>query len=345
MPTNKIKVLIVDDSVSMQMVLKEIIEAAPDFTVVGTAGDAYEAKQMVTDFSPDVITLDVEMPKVSGLRFLEVLMKSQPTPVVMISTLTKANSDTTLRAFELGAVDYIAKPNLNQREMFQRYSNMVVKKLRIAAACNIASPANRLPPQSQKPQDETFSVNRVLAIGASTGGTEALNYLLRQLPCANFALLIVQHMPAGFTSTFARRLNNSTSFNVVEAQGGELIRPGVAYLAPGDFHMRVVRSDNQLYTDIFKAEKVSGHRPSVDVLFYSVAHEIGRHALATILTGMGKDGAQGLKKIYDAGGFTVAQDEASCVVYGMPRAAVELGAVRVIAPLSNIKSKLVEKLR
>ncbi|WP_421854885.1 protein-glutamate methylesterase/protein-glutamine glutaminase [Marinomonas sp.] len=345
MQPKKIKVLIVDDSISIQTVLREVIESDPDIEVVGTAKDAFEAKQMVNDLSPDVITLDVEMPKVSGLRFLEVLMKVKPTPVVMISTLTKANADTTLQALELGAVDYIAKPQINQKEMFLRYSKMVIKKIRMAAACNISTGINHQSTNIEPVRAESFSTNRVLAIGASTGGTEAINYLLSKLPSANFALLIVQHMPAGFTSTFASRLDRTTDFTVVEAQGGELVRPGVAYLAPGDFHMKVVRSNDQLYTDVFRAEKVSGHRPSVDVLFKSVADEIGRHAFATLLTGMGKDGARGLKKIKDADGFTVVQDEASCVVYGMPRVAVEMDAASVVTSLNNIKETLVEKLR
>lgn len=345
MQTKKIKVLIVDDSISIQKVLREVIESDPGLDVVGTAKDAFEAKQMVNDLSPDVITLDVEMPQVSGLRFLEVLMKIKPTPVVMISTLTKANADTTLQALELGAVDYIAKPQINQKELFLRYKKMVIKKIHMAAACNISTGIEHSSSNKQVSETESFSSNRVLAIGASTGGTEAINYLLSKLPSANFALLIVQHMPAGFTSTFASRLDRTTDFTVVEAQGGELVRPGVAYLAPGDFHMKVIRSNNQLYTEVFKAEKVSGHRPSVDVLFKSVADEIGRHAFATLLTGMGKDGAQELKRIKDTGGFTVVQDQSSCVVYGMPRVAVEMDAACVVTPLNNIKETLVEKLR
>lgn len=345
MQHKKIRVLIVDDSISIQKVLQEVIESDPGLEVVGAAKDAFEAKQMVNDLSPDVITLDVEMPKVSGLRFLEVLMKVKPTPVVMISTLTKANADTTLQALELGAVDYIAKPQINQKEMFLRYSKMVIKKIRMAAACNISTGINHQSTNTEPARAESLTANRVLAIGASTGGTEAINYLLSKLPSANFALLIVQHMPAGFTSTFASRLDRTTDFTVVEAQGGELVRPGVAYLAPGDFHMKVVRSNDQLYTDVFRAEKVSGHRPSVDVLFKSVADEIGRHAFATLLTGMGKDGARGLKRIKNAGGFTVVQDQSSCVVYGMPRVAVEMDAACVVTPLNNIKETFIEKLR
>lgn len=337
-----IRVLIVDDSELIRTILSEVINASPLLEVVGAARDAFEAKKMVAELKPDVITLDVEMPKVDGLRFLEVLMKAQPTPVVMISTLTKANADTTLRALELGAVDYIAKPSINQSDLFKRYANTVVRKVTQAAQCRVvrqitgeSKPASKVP---------TIKANRVLAIGASTGGTEAIRSVMQQLPPDNFAIVLAQHMPAGFTTTYAERLNRSTGFKVVEAKGGELLQPGVAYLAPGNFHLRVIRKGNQLYTDVFSAEKVSGHRPSVDVLFDSIAEEVGKHALAALLTGMGKDGAKGLKKVHSAGGFTVAQDEESCVVFGMPKEAIALGAVSEVSTLSNVGDVLISSL-
>lgn len=340
--TQPIRVLVVDDSELIRRVLTELLNSDPNITVVGAAQDAFEAKQLVTQLKPDVITLDVEMPKVDGIRFLEVLMKAEPTPVIMISTLTKANADVTLRALELGAVDYIAKPVINEQALFERYASTVINKVKMAAKSRVAAPNSYAAPSAPV---AAIQSNRVLAIGASTGGTEAIKNVLLQLPAKNFAVIIAQHMPAGFTTSYAARLTRSTDFEVIEAQGGELIKPGVAYLAPGDFHMRVIRKGNQLFTDVYKGEKVTGHRPSVDVLFDSVAQEVGKHVLAALLTGMGKDGAQGLLKISQAGGFTVAQDEESCVVFGMPRAAIELGAVKAIASLGNIGETLVNSIK
>lgn len=335
-----IKVLVVDDSEIIRRLLTEVLNSDPDISVVGAAQDAFEAKKLVNQLSPDVITLDVEMPEVDGIRFLEVLMKARPTPVIMISTLTRSKADITLRALELGAVDYIAKPVVDDLSMFHRYSNTVINKVKMAARSRVGN--SRLP--IKRPALPASKANRVLAIGASTGGTEAINSVLQQLPAQSFAVVMTQHMPAGFTTTFADRLDRTTDFTVIEAQGGERIRPGYAYLAPGGLHMRVVRRGNDLFTDVFDGDKVCGHRPSVDVLFDSIASEVGKFALAALLTGMGKDGAQGLSKIRQTGAYTVAQDEQSCVVYGMPRAAVELNAVDALVPLEEIGSNLVEHL-
>lgn len=335
-----IRVLVVDDSDIIRRLLTEILNSDPGIVVVGAAADAFEAKALVNKLQPDVITLDVEMPEVDGIRFLEVLMKVRPTPVIMISTLTRSKADITLRALELGAVDYIAKPIVDDIAVFQRYSGTVINKVKMAAKSHVGHATK--PPKA--PAQLASRTNRVIAIGASTGGTEAIAHVLQQLPASHFAVLMTQHMPAGFTTTYADRLTRNTGFTVIEAQGGELVRPGYAYLAPGGYHMRVKRKGNELYTEVFDGEKVSGHKPSVDVLFDSVASEIGKFAMATLLTGMGKDGAQGLKKIQDSGGFTVAQDESTCVVFGMPRAAIELGAANAVVSLENIGETLIESL-
>ncbi|WP_417553029.1 protein-glutamate methylesterase/protein-glutamine glutaminase [Marinomonas fungiae] len=336
-----IRVLVVDDSELIRRLLTEVLNSDKDISVVGAAKDAFEAKKLVNQLAPDVITLDVEMPEVDGIRFLEVLMKAKPTPVIMISTLTRARAEITLKALELGAVDYIAKPVINDISMFQQYSSTLVSKVKMAARSHVGH-ARREP---RKPVSSAVDVNRVIAIGASTGGTEAINSVLQQLPAQNFAVVMTQHMPAGFTTTYADRLSRTTDFTVIEAQGGEQLRPGYAFLAPGGFHMRVVRKGNLLYTDVFKGEKVSGHCPSVDVLFDSVATEVGKFSLAALLTGMGKDGAEGMKKIHDNGGFTVAQDEESCVVFGMPRAAIALDAVNQVAALEDVGAALISGLK
>ena len=335
-----IRVLVVDDSELIRRLLTEIFNSDSDIEVVGCAADAFEAKKLVKELSPDVITLDVEMPEVDGIRFLEVLMKAHPTPVIMISTLTKSNADVTLKALELGAVDYLAKPVVHDLSVFHHYERALINKVKMAANSRVKRSTHRPAKSSALPS----KVSRVIAIGASTGGTEAIHHLLLQLPANSFALVIAQHMPAGFTTTYAERLNRTTDFTVIEAKGGELLRPGYAYIAPGGLHMGVKRKGNDVYTEVFDGQKVSGHKPSVDVLFNSVAQQIGKFALATILTGMGKDGAQGLKSIRDAGGYTVAQDEESCVVFGMPRVAIESGAVCSVAPLDDIGQQLVNSV-
>lgn len=335
----RIKVLIVDDSELIRRLLTSILSADPMLTVVGAAKDAYEAKDMVKELSPDVITLDIEMPEVNGLRFLQVLMKANPIPVVMVSTLTEAHATATLQALEYGAVDYMPKPKMYDSGTLEDYGERIVKKVRMAAGSNIR--AIRARPMPVRATYNKQAPNRVLAIGASTGGTEAIYNLLQQLPPEHFGIIISQHMPAGFTKTYAERLNRQTGFQVLEAVGGEKIQPGVAYLAPGDYHLTLRRDGHILYTQIESSEKVSGHRPSVDVMFESVANVVGKTAIAVLLTGMGKDGARGLKSIRDQGGYTVAQDENSCVVFGMPREAIHIGAACSVQPLSEMGKHLV----
>jgi two-component system chemotaxis response regulator CheB len=334
-----IKVLVVDDSALIRSLLAEIIKQTPDMELVGAAPDAYVAKDMVMQLKPDVITLDIEMPKVDGLTFLDKLMKAHPTPVIMISTLTEQGADATIRSLELGAIDFIAKPKLDVANGIAEYQQEIVDKIRIAAKA--------------KPRKARLSSNKVnaipvhysgtetiVAIGASTGGTEAIRQVLEQLSPAFPATVITQHMPPSFTKSFAQRLNNICQINVHEAKDGERILPGNAYIAPGDRHMLIVRSGADYRIKLDNRPLVCGHKPSVDVMFESLAKVVGKNVVATILTGMGKDGAQGLLALREAGAITMAQDEASCVVYGMPRVAIEIGATKHIIPLDKMSKAL-----
>ena len=329
-----IKVLVVDDSALIRQILSEIIKSEPDMTLVGAAPDAFVAKKLVLEKSPDVITLDIEMPKVDGLRFLEVLMNARPTPVVMISTLTEKGADATLRSLELGAIDFVAKPKIGVAQGMAEYHELIVDKIRTAARSKVkkASPA------------KTASVNKVsysgteklIAIGASTGGTEAIKEVLRTFPANAPATVITQHMPAGFTSTYARRLDSVCQMQVKEAKGGERLLPGQAYLAPGDKHMEIERSGADYRIRLTDGPRASGHKPSVDVLFNSLCKSAGNNAIGVLLTGMGSDGAIGLQKLFNAGCETFCQDEASCIVFGMPKVAIEKGAAKQVLSLDDM---------
>lgn len=330
-----IKVLIVDDSALIRSLLSEIIRSEPEFVLVGAAPDAYLAKDLVNQYQPDVITLDVEMPKVDGLTFLDRLMKARPTPVVMISTLTERGADVTLRALELGAVDFIAKPRIDVAAGIESYRQEIISKIKNAAQAKVG---NR-PVSSVKPVKTNHGFNvseKILAIGASTGGTEAIKTLLLALPLDCPGVLITQHMPAGFTKTFAERLNKLCPHTVKEAEENDRVLPGHIYIAPGSLHLELVRSGADFRLKLTDHDKVSGHKPSVDVLFRSVARAAGPNAVAAILTGMGKDGALGIQEIHNAGGYTIAQDEESCVVFGMPKEAINTGAVDKVCSLSDI---------
>ncbi|SBS35338.1 Chemotaxis response regulator protein-glutamate methylesterase [Marinomonas spartinae] len=340
---SQVRVLIVDDSELMRSLLTRILSSDSHLKVVGIAKDAYEAKEQVKKLSPDVITLDIEMPEVNGLRFLQVLMKANPIPVVMVSTLTEEHAAATLTALEYGAVDYMAKPKVHDGSSLDKYAKRMISKVRLAAGANVRARAKTSTPTSKVVAKQN-AANRILAIGASTGGTEAIRDLLQQLPAEQFGVVISQHMPPGFTRTYAERLNRQTGFQVAESQGGEVVKPGTAYIAPGGYHLTLRRKGNLIYTDLALGEKVCGHRPSVDVMFDSVAELIGKTAIAVLLTGMGKDGAQGLKRIKEKGGYTVAQDEASCVVFGMPREAINIGATCSIQALSKMGNHLVSLL-
>lgn len=330
-----IKVLIVDDSALIRTLLTEIFKSEPDFVVVGAAADAYQAKDLVNQYQPDVITLDVEMPKVDGLTFLDRLMKARPTPVVMISTLTERGADVTLRALELGAVDFMAKPKLDVAAGIENYRLEIIEKVRNAALAKLGKRQPSAIKQVKGPQHFNVS-EKIFAIGASTGGTEALKTLLLSLPRDCPGVLIAQHMPAGFTKSFAERLNKLCEHTVKEAENNERVLPGHIYIAPGSLHLELVRSGADFRVKLNDSDKVSGHKPSVDVLFRSVAKAAGPNAVAAILTGMGKDGALGMQEIHHAGGYTIAQDEESCVVFGMPREAIQTGAVDKVCPLTDI---------
>lgn len=337
-----IKVLVVDDSALIRSLLSEIIKTASDMVLVGAASDAYVARDMVNKYSPDVITLDVEMPKVDGLTFLDKLMKARPTPVVMISSLTETGADVTLTALALGAVDFIAKPKIDISKGIEDYREDILQKIRTAANARV-KPAVRTR-QTKQVSLQFKTTEKVIAIGASTGGTEAIKAVLKDMPIDSPGIVITQHMPPGFTRSFAKRLDSMSRLTVVEAQGGERIVPGYAYLAPGDRHLIVVRSGADYRIELNDGPRVSGHKPSVDVMFDSVAKHVGSHALAVILTGMGKDGSLGIRHIFEQGGITIAQDEATSLIFGMPQEAIKTGCVKEVVGLDQISGKLIEIL-
>ena len=344
-----IKVLVVDDSALIRALLKEIIQADPELELVGQAPDAYVARDLIKQLNPDVLTLDVEMPRMDGLTFLEKLMRGRPMPVVMISSLTEQGSEATFRAMELGAVDFVAKPKLGIREGMQAYAEEICYKIKAASLARLI-PRQAQVPTVQEPlvshgPRPIIGTEELIAIGASTGGTEAIKDVLLGLPADSPGIVITQHMPPGFTRSFAERLNRMTRLNVVEAKGGERILPGHAFLAPGDKHLLVERSGANYVTRLSDAEPVRRHKPAVDPMFRSVAQCAGRNVIACLLTGMGKDGAQGMLEIRQAGGYTVAQNEATCVVYGMPREAVAIGGAEDILPLGEIAEALLQQAR
>ena len=337
-----IRVLVVDDSALIRALLSEIINEESGLELVGAAPNAYVARDMVNEHAPDVITLDVEMPKVDGLTFLAGLMKAKPTPVLMISTLTEKGADVTLQALELGAIDYFSKPKIGIKEGIEEYQAQIVAKVKSTAAAKI----RKTPPvRPGMPKNISIqSTEKLIAIGASTGGTEAIKTFLMQLPANSPAVVITQHMPSGFTTKFAGRLNGLCSLAVKEAKDGERVLPGHAYLAPGDFHLHVERSGADYIARLSDGERVSGHKPSVDVMFDSLASCAGLNTVAVLMTGMGKDGALGMQKLFNHGAYTLAQDEETCVVYGMPKEAVRLGVVQDVCALETLAPKVLEHL-
>jgi two-component system chemotaxis response regulator CheB len=347
-----IKVLIVDDSALMRALLTEIIGGAPDLVVVGSAPDPIAAREMIKTLNPDVLTLDVEMPKMDGLEFLGRLMKLRPMPVVMISSLTERGSEVTLQALELGAVDYVAKPRAENVSLLQGYAEEIRDKIRAAHGAqlrrHVAAPVAPAAPRGAEPLAGVSSrllTERLIAIGASTGGTEAIKEVLVRLPAEVPGIVMVQHMPETFTPSFAKRLDSLGRLRVVEAQGGERIQPGHAYLAPGHSHLTVKRNGAGWVTELAKSEPVNRHRPAVDVLFNSVAREVGKNAIGVILTGMGRDGAQGMLAMRQAGAWNIGQDQESCVVYGMPREAALVGALDEVTSLNNVAARILARLK
>lgn len=339
-----IKVLVVDDSALIRKILREIINHQPDMEVVGCAQDAWVARTLIKSLKPDVLTLDVEMPKMNGLEFLDKLMRLRPMPVVMISALTRKSSSVTLQALNLGAVDFIAKPQLGPMDKMHDYAQMIAEKIRIAAKAKIKPVSMALMTPSPFPNNQVFSTKKLIAIGASTGGTVAINLLLQEMPVTAPGIVITQHMPPGFTASFAARLNNDCKITVQEAENNMRIRPGHAYIAPGGYHLMVCKQQDGYYTKLSRHAAVNRHRPSVDVLFDSVAQSAGKHATGIILTGMGADGAMGLLKMKQAGAFNFAQNEKSCVVYGMPQKALKLGAIDQILSVEQITNAVLRYL-
>lgn len=344
------RVIVVDDSQVMRDLITQIVNANDDMTVVAAARDPFDAREKIKAHSPDVVLLDIEMPRMDGLTFLERIMRLRPMPVVMVSTLTVAGGQATLRALELGAVDFVPKPSaLAQAGVMDEFALEIAAKVRIGAAAAPAiarrAPAGAavLPPVA----DPLGAVarNAVVAIGASTGGIEAITAVLGGLPPAMPPILVVQHLPQPFTRLFAGRLNTLGALRVKEAETGDILHPGHVYIAPGNQHLRLGRGVSGFVARLSSDPQLNGHRPAVDHLFNSVAQQAGRDAVGVILSGMGADGAAGLLAMRQAGAMTLGQDAATCVVYGMPRAAVELGAVMRQAPLERIAGEIVGCLR
>jgi len=346
-PKRKIRVLIVDDSAIVRKIFTQELSKYPDIEVVGTAPDPYIARDKIVALKPDVITLDIEMPRMDGLTFLKKLMKYYPIPTIVVSSLTPKNSAMALEALEAGAVEVLAKPggSYSVGDM----SVQLVEKIRAAARARLLKAPSETPTVGivkEAPKlSLTQTTHKIIAMGASTGGTEALKAVLMQMPPTSPGIVIVQHMPPKFTQAFAERLNSLCQLTVKEAQNGDAVIPGVALIAPGNYHMVLKRSGARYYVEIKDGPLVCYQRPSVDVLFHSVARYAGPNAIGVIMTGMGRDGASGLLEMKKAGAKTIAQDEETCVVFGMPKEAIKLGAVDVVAPLQDIPKVILNMLQ
>jgi len=348
----KTRVVVVDDSALVRSLLTEIINREPDMQCVGAAADPLVAREMIRELNPDVITLDIEMPRMDGLDFLAKLMRLRPMPVVMVSTLTDRGAEATLRALELGAIDFVAKPKIGVADGLQALAADITSKVRIAATARVhklPQPAGQgsaaaKPAVASAPLGR-LSTEKIVFIGASTGGTEATRELLMGLPADAPAVMITQHMPPGFTRNYATRLDGLCRISVKEASDGERVLPGHAYIAPGGLHLSVERSGANYVARVTDGEPVNRHKPSVEVLFLSAARVVGPNALGVMLTGMGADGARAMKVLRDAGSYNLVQDEATCVVFGMPKEAIAAGAAHEILPLGNIAPRLIERLR
>lgn len=341
---DKVRVLVVDDSALMRQLLSSMMQSDRGIEVVGAAPDPLVARQMIKDLNPDVVTLDVEMPNMDGISFLEKIMKLRPMPVLMISSLTQEGAEATLQALELGAVDYIAKPKVDLQQGLAEKQAEIVEKVKIAAKARVRSRAAAARTAAPaRPRAGFSTTERIVAIGASTGGVEALREVLCGLPADSPAVVVTQHMPAGFTTRFAERLNTLAQVTVQEAADGQRILPGHVYIAPGNWHLEVARTGANYTCRLNDGPLVSGHRPSVDVLFRSVATSARGNATGVILTGMGKDGAEGLKQMRAAGAATIGQNEATCIVYGMPKAAAALGATEIELPIEKVAGAILDR--
>ena len=354
MSQRKIKVLVIDDSALVRQILVEIMKRARDIEVVGTANDPFMARERIKELNPDVLTLDVEMPRMDGLTFLANLMRLRPMPVVMISSLTERGAETTLKALELGAVDFVSKPKVDVAGTLEHFSEEILTKIRAAAVARVVGRSNFVPPPVV-PKHSADAIlpaaggrrvlrttDRIIAIGASTGGTEAIRAVLTGLPADCPAIVIAQHIPAAFSAPFTQRMNAMAAMSVCEPSDGQQIKPGHVYIAPGGRHLLVERDGARYRCRLNDGPPVNRHCPSVDVLFRSVAQQVGPNAVGVLLTGMGDDGARGLKEMRDAGAPTIAQDEASSVVWGMPGAAHRLGAVQELVPLDRVASTVMQ---
>lgn len=344
-----IRVLIVDDSRMMRELLAGILKDRPGIEVVGAAADAYEARDLMRELRPDVVTLDVEMPRMNGLEFLDRLMRARPTPVVMISSFTRAGSDVTFRALELGAVEFVEKPRLDEQAP-EGYAELIAEKIRAAASARLRPPRRAPLAHETGPRPAAAlaakaiaggqgASERVIAVGASTGGTEAIREFLVGMPGDCPGIVIVQHMPEHFTRMFAERLNGLCAITVREAEHNDPVLRGHAYVAPGGRHLSVARERGRTVVRLSTDEPVNLHRPSVDYLFQSAARALGPDVVGVIMTGMGRDGARGLLAMRKAGAYNLAQDEPSCVIFGMPKEAIELGAVDEVAPLARLRER------
>ena len=353
----KIRVVVVDDSALVRGLLAEIINREKDMECVGAANDPLIARDMIRELNPDVITLDIEMPRMDGIDFLARLMRLRPMPVVMISTLTERGAEVTMRALELGAVDFVAKPRIGLVDGISELAGQIVEKVRVAAAAQIrrivqpvySSTGTDVGTSTVSHRPGLISMARVsteklICIGASTGGTEAIKEILTRMPADAPGIVITQHMPPGFTTSFAARLNTLCQITVQEAVNGGRVLPGHAYIAPGGTQFRIDKSGANYICVVDDSEAVNRHKPSVEVLFRSVARVVGRNAFGIMLTGMGNDGAKAMKEMKDAGSYNYVQDEASCIVFGMPREAILHGAADEILPLLDISGALLLRL-
>jgi two-component system chemotaxis response regulator CheB len=337
-----VRVLIVDDSALIRQLLTTLLSSDPEIEVVGTADDPYAARDRIKALNPDVVTLDVEMPHMDGITFLRKIMTLRPMPVIMVSTLTQAGADITLEALEIGAVDFIAKPSTDSAHALPALARELQAKIKAAARTRMSVRAVMTAPAIKKVARSVRTNGKIVAIGASTGGVEALKTVLMQLPADCPPIVITQHMPPRFTAAFAQRLDRECPMAVSEAADGDVLEQGHVYIAPGSHHLQVVKSGTGYRCALDEGPPMSGHRPSVDVLFRSVARVVGRSAIGVILTGMGKDGADGLLELRKAGGLTIGQDEASSLIYGMPQVAFERGAVMRQCSLNQVADAILD---